>query len=121
MCRLIKWAKGLFITEIKIDPIAKALPHAHVLILIELQRHLVTEKPHLKDLMSADELHKKLPTYWCGVRDAFDHDLNKLHNRGLLIWMEDNKILITFLGSYLARERMKTIKEEVWLKTKINT
>lgn len=93
-----------------IDPLTKSMPLSQMDILLHLQRHLVEKSPHLDQLLTAQELYDQL-TESSITEDwsSFTSDLETLRTRNLLTWQGEERVLLTMMGSYLAKEYQKKL------------
>lgn len=91
-----------------IDPIALVIPLPQALILIELDRHITAFEPKYDELLSPKELYEKLSPYSRGEWYEFYSDLEMLHARLFLV-LQNDKVLLSPRGSYIARERQKKL------------
>lgn len=102
-----KWIGWTTVDPTIIETMAKHLAPPHANILLELEKHLKKENPHLDQLLTAKKLFERLPEYTKGGWCEFVADLEDLHARGILLWQPDDRVLISMIGSALARELSK--------------
>lgn len=94
-----------------IDPIAAALPMPQALILIELDMHVTEFEPTYNELLSPKELYEKLSPYSRGEWYEFYSDLEALQSR-LFLTVQNDKVLLSPRGSYIARQRQKKLYDD---------
>src|SRR5277367_3729216 len=92
----------------KIDPIALSLPMPQALILIELDKHITEFEPVYSELLTPKELYDMLLQESRGSWHEFYVDLEALQDR-LYLTVQDDKVLLSPRGSYIARQRQKKL------------
>lgn len=92
----------------KVDPVALSLPLPQALILIALDGHITEFEPTYSELLTPKELYEKLHPYSRGEWHEFCLDLETLQERMLLV-VQNDKVLLSPRGSYIARQRQKKL------------